>query len=34
MSLFVGPTLWLLADLRARDERPPESEAEPTHESE
>jgi hypothetical protein len=24
MSLFVGPTLWLLADLRARDEHPPE----------
>jgi hypothetical protein len=24
MSLFVGPTLWLLADLWARDEKPSE----------
>ena len=27
MSLFVGPTLWLLADLRARDETPAEPDA-------
>ncbi len=26
MSLFVGPTLWLLADLRARDEAPKQPE--------
>ncbi len=30
MSLFVGPTLWLLADLRARDETEAGEPAEPT----
>jgi hypothetical protein len=29
MSLFVGPTLWLLADLRARDEGRAEAEPGP-----
>ena len=29
MSLFVGPTLWLLADLRARDEAKTGEPAEP-----
>jgi hypothetical protein len=28
MSLFVGPSLWLLADLRARDEKSAEAESE------
>ena len=31
MSLFVGPSLWLLADLRARDEQPAEPEPELDH---